>query len=186
MESTWARSLPKITISVDVESVRAASDLWLRRGCHRQPAQLRRSSVSFKNLSIGEIVGLIGKIVTQFQRSAAVQEKLPLLDESISDLTSLVTDKVDSLFAQFHTLQADLNDVIEKVVTRSPNSGGHDCPHGESLAAGLVAVGQERQEALFEALSHLQGAIQGLPADFDFVLDGGGQSCFRSPAGFAP
>lgn len=177
--------VPKVTITVSVDSVASfIPKLDFDAAVTGSLPNFEDVLSSFKNLSIEQILGLVGKIVKQFGDLPILSTQLPLLDKSLGDLTSLITDKVDTLFAEFKTLQADLTTVIGNVIDALQTKADTIILGGQHLADGLVAIGQARQDALFHALEHLQGAIQAIPADFDIIIDGGSSKLLNLAGAF--
>ena len=175
-----------MTVDVDVASV-AGLVPTLDIGVSVDTASLPNVSdilESFKNLSIPQVLSLVRNIVEQFNELPLLKEKLPLLDQSLADLASLITDKVDTLFAKFNALQADLQGVLDKIINTLQTKANTISIGGHTLGEALAAIGPERQDALFHALEHLQGTIQGLPADFDLIGDGAGSKLLAVAGAF--
>ena len=60
---------------------------------------------SFQNLSIPQIISLVADLVVQFQDFPLFQLELPVLDQSIGDLVTFVSDKIGDLLGDFSSLR---------------------------------------------------------------------------------
>ncbi|MCP9780196.1 MULTISPECIES: DUF4347 domain-containing protein [Cyanobium] len=136
---------------------------------------------SFENLSIPQLLALVADIVEKFKDLPLISTQLPLLDQSIGDLVSFISDKIDTIVGDFSTMQDDLSALLEATINGLQAGGS---VNGQPLGAALVALGSERQELLFHALEHLDGAIQAVPADLNLLFDGGSPKILALAAAF--
>ena len=114
---------------------------------------------NFQNLSIPQMLQLVGGIVEQLTDTPLFDLELPLLDQSINDLITLVSDQINAVGGDFATLKADL----EAQVVALENA--------INQAASLQAIGPDLQARLFAAVEGFDAAVEDVPTDFNIVFD---------------